>query len=75
LNIWDITDFKEPIRTIEAGCSINQICFNPKLQWVAAATENGVKVWDLMNDSDKPIGEMNCDFVNKSSKSSGKKVK
>jgi len=49
---------REPIRTIEAGSTINQIQFNPKLQWVSAATENGIRVWDLASDSEKPIADL-----------------
>jgi len=56
-----VTDLREPIRTIEAGSTINQIQFNPKLQWVSAATENGIRVWDLGSDSEKPIADLVCE--------------
>lgn len=48
LHLWDIQDMQEPVCTFETGCQINQISFNPKMQWVAAATEQGVRIWDLI---------------------------
>jgi guanine nucleotide-binding protein subunit beta-2-like 1 protein len=65
LHIWDVSDLREPIRTIEAGSVINQIQFNPKLQWVSAATDSGVKGWDLGSDSEKPILDLTVDPIRK----------
>jgi len=56
LLIWDINDLTAPSREFNAADQINQIAFNPKLQWVAAATEKQVLVWDLMSTSTKPVG-------------------
>jgi guanine nucleotide-binding protein subunit beta-2-like 1 protein len=58
LNFWDVTDLKEPIRSIDTQGEINQILFHSKLQWVCVATEHGVKIWDLMSDEDKPYADL-----------------
>lgn len=58
LLIWDILDLSSSQRELDAGGEINSIAFNPKLQWVAAATENSVKVWDLMSPLEKPIAKI-----------------
>lgn len=60
LNIWDIQDLSNPSRALEAGGTINQISFNNKHQWIAAATENDIKVWDLgSKDNDSsPFAEL-----------------
>jgi len=75
LQVWDVTDLREPIRTIEAGSTINQIQFNPKLQWVSAATENGIRVWDLGSDSEKPIADLTVEPRRKESQAKSKKGK
>lgn len=58
LNIWDVQDLSGPSRVCDAGSTINQIAFNNKQQWVAAATETDVKVWDLMNKETTPFAEL-----------------
>jgi len=58
LNLWDVSDLKQPIRVFDAGSTIYQIAFNPKLQWVSAATEKGVKVWDLMSENDRSLADL-----------------
>jgi len=55
LNIWEVNDLTAPSREFNAGQQINQIAFNPKLQWVAAATEAGIKIWDLLSLNTKPL--------------------
>jgi len=58
LQIWNIQDLQQNQREYDAGSTINQIAFNPKMQWVAAGTENGVKIWDLMSTSSKAIATL-----------------
>jgi len=62
LNVWDIIELNNVSRTFDAGAQINQISFNPKLQWVAVGTEKDIKVWDLMNVSTKPISVLEIDL-------------
>lgn len=37
---------------------INQLVFNPKRQWIAVATNEGIKIWDLMSNSKSPIANL-----------------
>ena len=34
---------------------MSQLAFNPKNQWIAASTEEGIKVWDLMSNAKTPV--------------------
>jgi guanine nucleotide-binding protein subunit beta-2-like 1 protein len=72
LNVWEVMDLKAPTRQFEAGSTINQISFNNKFQWVAAATENDIKVWDLMSKDTVPFVELN---LHDAAKKEGKKSK
>ncbi|KRW99612.1 WD40-repeat-containing domain [Pseudocohnilembus persalinus] len=63
LLIWDIKDLRTASREFDAGSTIFQIAFNPKLQWVAAGTEQGVKIWDLMSANTKPIATLQAEQV------------
>jgi len=58
LKIWDLNDLREENRALNTGAPINQIAFNPAKQWIAAACENGVHVFDLVSDSDDPIAKL-----------------
>lgn len=55
LFIWDILNLTFPSREFDTGATINQIAFNPKLQWVAVGTDQGVKIYNLMSQSKAPI--------------------
>jgi len=50
LHIWDVTNLTEPSLTLDAGSTINSIAFHPRFQWIAAGTEQGVKIWDIQFD-------------------------
>jgi guanine nucleotide-binding protein subunit beta-2-like 1 protein len=71
--VWDIVDLNNRSREFEAGAQINQIAFNPKLQWVAVGTEKDIKVWDLMNVSNKPISVLEVDQSKKEKEGKGKR--
>jgi len=58
LKIWDLNDLSEENRTLNTGSAISKVAFNPVKQWVAAACENGVHVFDLSNDADDPIAKL-----------------
>jgi guanine nucleotide-binding protein subunit beta-2-like 1 protein len=58
LKIWDLNDLSEENRSLNTGAPINKVAFNPVKQWVAAACENGVHVFDLNGDSDDPIAKL-----------------
>jgi guanine nucleotide-binding protein subunit beta-2-like 1 protein len=71
LNVWEVMDLRAPSRDFDAEGTINQITFNQKCQWVAAATEHDIKVWDLMSADSKPIAEL----LHAPAQKEGKKVK
>ncbi|CAK81381.1 unnamed protein product (macronuclear) [Paramecium tetraurelia] len=50
LYIWNITDLKKPAFEYDAGGIINQLAFHPQQNWIVAATENGIKVWQISQE-------------------------
>jgi len=58
LKLWDINDLTEEYRTLNTGASINKVAFNPIKQWIAAASDNGVHIFDLNNESDEAIAKL-----------------
>lgn len=58
VKVWDLNDLTEEFRELKAGSSINKVSFNPKMQWVAAATELGVKIFDLNTDQETPFADI-----------------
>ncbi|KAF4667001.1 Guanine nucleotide-binding protein subunit beta-2-like 1 [Perkinsus olseni] len=44
--LWDVNEGKH-LYSLDANSSINALCFSPKNYWLCAATDAGVKVWDL----------------------------
>jgi guanine nucleotide-binding protein subunit beta-2-like 1 protein len=74
LSVWDIMDLTAASREFEVGSLVNQVSFNPKFQWVAAATDNGVKIWDLMSTEERPVYELQNE-QRKPENSKGKKTK
>jgi len=58
LKIWDTNDLNEENRVLNTGAPINKVAFNPTKQWIAAACENGVHVFDLNGESDDPIAKL-----------------
>lgn len=50
LYVWDVADLKKPKYEYDAGSTINSIAFHPLLPWIAAATENEIRIWS-MNDA------------------------
>jgi guanine nucleotide-binding protein subunit beta-2-like 1 protein len=46
--LWDVSEGKH-LYSLDAGAPINALCFSPKNYWLVAATDTGVKLWDLEN--------------------------
>jgi len=46
--LWDVNDGKH-LYSLDAGGTINALCFSPKNYWLVAATDACIKVWDLEN--------------------------
>lgn len=44
--LWDLAEEKR-LYSLEAGSIIHALCFSPNRYWLCAATEDGVKIWDL----------------------------
>lgn len=44
--LWDVVDGHH-LYSLEAGSPINSLCFSPCNYWLCAATEQGIKIWDL----------------------------
>lgn len=47
--------------TLNAGSQVNALAFNPTHYWLAAATDLGVKVWDL--DSNSLIADLRGQII------------
>ncbi|KAI3859123.1 hypothetical protein MKW92_026461, partial [Papaver armeniacum] len=45
--IWDLVEGKKWGSSLEFGGIIHALCFSPNRYWLYAATEEGVKIWDL----------------------------
>jgi guanine nucleotide-binding protein subunit beta-2-like 1 protein len=48
--LWDLSEGKH-LESLEAGGIINALCFSPNRYWLCAATDNGVRIWDLESKS------------------------
>eukprot|EP00294_Goniomonas_avonlea_P016532 CAMPEP_0114549966 /NCGR_PEP_ID=MMETSP0114-20121206/5812_1 /TAXON_ID=31324 /ORGANISM="Goniomonas sp, Strain m" /LENGTH=320 /DNA_ID=CAMNT_0001734689 /DNA_START=40 /DNA_END=1002 /DNA_ORIENTATION=- len=44
--LWDLQEGKH-LYSLTAGDTINALVFSPNRYWLCAATQNGVKIWDL----------------------------
>jgi len=58
--LWDLNEGKH-LYSLEAGSIIHALTFSPNRYWLCAATENGVKVWDL--ESKSVVCELNKNTV------------
>jgi len=47
VKIWDIENLSNPVIEYKTKSEINDIKFNPCNQWLAAATNKGITIWDL----------------------------
>lgn len=48
--LWDLTEGKR-LYMLDAGDIIHAVCFSPMRYWLVAATQKGIKVWDLESKS------------------------
>lgn len=44
--LWDLQENKQ-LYSLDAGDTINALCFSPNRYWLCAATQTSIKVWDL----------------------------
>jgi len=54
--LWELSDGKL-VFDLQAGVTINQMCFSPTRYWLCAATENGIKIWDV--EKRKLVADLN----------------
>jgi guanine nucleotide-binding protein subunit beta-2-like 1 protein len=48
--LWDLSEGKH-LYSLDAGSLIHALVFSPNRYWLCAATDNGVKIWDLESKS------------------------
>ncbi|KAL9255736.1 Small ribosomal subunit protein RACK1-like protein [Drosera capensis] len=48
--LWDLAEGKK-LYSLDAGTIIHALCFSPNRYWLCAATEHGIKIWDLESKS------------------------
>lgn len=63
--LWDLTK-GEALFEMPAGAPINQICFSPNRYWMCAATEKGIRIFDL--ESKEVVAELAPETQKKSKK-------
>ena len=44
--LWDLNEAKH-LYSLEAGDIVHSLVFSPNRYWLCAATEKGIKIWDL----------------------------
>lgn len=56
--LWDLNEQKH-LYSLEAGETVNSLCFSPNRYWLCAATQRGIKIWDL--ETKKKVNELCLD--------------
>jgi guanine nucleotide-binding protein subunit beta-2-like 1 protein len=51
VRMWDYHDLKKPYMECKCESVINALTFNTNYQWLAGATDTGVKIWDIANEN------------------------
>ena len=56
VKLWKISEIQESEpKEYKCDSQVNDVAFNPEYQWVAAATNNSLKVWDVSSNETIPI--------------------
>jgi guanine nucleotide-binding protein subunit beta-2-like 1 protein len=58
--LWDLNEGKQ-LYTLDAGDVIHSLCFSPNRYWLCAATQSGIKIWDL--ESKTLVDDLTPEFV------------
>lgn len=48
--LWDLSEGKH-LESLDAGGIIYALCFSPNRYWLCAATDIGIRIWDLESKS------------------------
>merc|ERR1712085_82441 len=51
VKMWDYHDLKQPYAEYKCESIINSLVFNTTYQWLAVATDTGIKIFDIATDS------------------------
>jgi len=51
VKMWEYHNLKQPYMEYKCESIINAVNFNTTFQWLAAATDTGIKIWDIANES------------------------
>lgn len=57
--LWDLKEEKK-LYSLEAGSLIHSLVFSPNRYWLCAATDAGIKIWDL--ESKTVVAELNRNY-------------
>jgi guanine nucleotide-binding protein subunit beta-2-like 1 protein len=63
--LWDLNEGRH-LSSLDAGDTINALCFSPIRYWLCAATGKSIKIWDL--ESKVVVDELTPDFPEQSKK-------
>ncbi|CAN7098785.1 unnamed protein product [Brassica rapa subsp. narinosa] len=66
--LWDLAEGKK-LYSLEANSVIHALCFSPNRYWLCAATEQGIKIWDL--ESKSVVEDLKVDLKAEAEKSDG----
>ncbi|CAN8292711.1 unnamed protein product [Cochlearia groenlandica] len=66
--LWDLAEGKK-LYSLEASSVIHALCFSPNRYWLCAATEQGIKIWDL--ESKSIVEDLKVDLKAEAEKSDG----
>lgn len=67
VRLWKVGEFDKPDKEFKCDSNIVDLAFHPEMQWIAVATENSVKFYELYNDSDKPDASVEPTQISKKS--------
>jgi len=57
--LWDLNEGKH-LYSLEAGDIIHSLVFSPTKYWLCAATQSGIKIWDL--ESKNLVADLNKNY-------------
>lgn len=63
--LWDLAEGKR-LYDLVAGCAIHSLVFSPNRYWLCAATDKGIKIWDL--ETKAIVADISPEWEERSSK-------
>lgn len=67
VRLWKFGEFDKAEKEFKCDSNIVDLAFHKEMQWIAVATENSVRLYELYLNSDKPDAVINADKINKKS--------